>query len=271
MTTLILLPPYKLHSRDFARTGSTALCPLPFIVPASGKKLSPPWLYRVSKHLVLLFLGMQQFSKYLNVIIINKNAFLLQKVASYTSIYIYDWLSESDFMLKCIKTLKHVLLFTQIIQTIWFIGNSKVTDHSRFGDFLLLVWGLFLFFVLYNYMWILPDADLRLLQWESPTPDKLLSILHHLKKNPKQNSAICYCTWQFSRRSITGRKQHTFAFFRSSFARRTTYGLNSLWCVPCLRTSKPESSDASGIKAQRYLSWDNTSRRYPYWTCRLFC
>lgn len=190
MTTLILLPPYKLHSRDFARTVSTALCPLPFIVPASGKKLSPPWLYRVSKHLVLLFLGMQQFSKYLNVIIINKNAFLLQKVASYTSIYIYDWLSESDFMLKCIKTLKHVLLFTQIIQTIRFIGNSRVTDHSRFGDFLLLVWGLFLFFVLYNYMWILPDADLRLLQWESPTPDKLLSILHHLKKKSKTKQ--CY-------------------------------------------------------------------------------
>lgn len=190
MTTLILLPPYKLHSRDFARTVSTALCPLPFIVPASGKKLSPPWLYRVSKHLVLLFLGMQQFSKYLNVIIINKNAFLLQKVASYTSIYIYDWLSESDFMLKSIKTLKHVLLFTQIIQTIRFIGNSRVTDHSRFGDFLLLVWGLFLFFVLYNYMWILPDADLRLLQWESPTPDKLLSILHHLKKKSKTKQ--CY-------------------------------------------------------------------------------
>lgn len=146
MTALILLPPYKLHSQDFPRTVSTALCPLPFIVTASGKKPSPPWLYRVSKHLVLLFLGMQQFSKYLNVIIINKNAFLLQKVASYTSIYIYDWLSESDFMLKCIKTLKHVLLFTQIIQTILFIGNSKVTDHSRSGVFLLLVWGFFLFF-----------------------------------------------------------------------------------------------------------------------------
>lgn len=103
MTTLVLLPLYKLCSQDFPRAVSTALCLLPFIVIASGKKPSPPWLCTVSKLLVLSFLGMQQFSKYLNVIISNENAFLLQKVVSYTSIYIYDWLSESDFMLKYIR------------------------------------------------------------------------------------------------------------------------------------------------------------------------
>lgn len=44
---------------------------------------------------------MQQFLKYL--IVINKTGFLLQKVGSHTSIYIYDWLSESDFILKYIR------------------------------------------------------------------------------------------------------------------------------------------------------------------------
>lgn len=40
---------------------------------------------------------MQHFKKFL--IVINKAGFLLQKIGSQTSIYIYDWLSESDFML----------------------------------------------------------------------------------------------------------------------------------------------------------------------------
>lgn len=46
---------------DSHRTVSTALCHLPFIVTALGKKSSPPWLSTVSELLVLLFLECNSF------------------------------------------------------------------------------------------------------------------------------------------------------------------------------------------------------------------
>lgn len=176
-------------------------------------------------------------------------------------------------MLKYIRHWSIFLLFNQIILL---IGNSKVTDHHVFFDhckFLFVCQAFFFPFVLRHCVWFLPETDWDFSSRNLPHQMSFFTffIVKKNTKYPKWNSAVSYCISKFSMKSKTERKRHTFAFFRSSFARRTTYGLNSLWCVPCLSTSKPESSEASGIKAQRYLSRDNTSKHYPYWTFRLFC